>query len=168
MGRQYNFAMDETDENLFMAYLKEKGYDIYWCNKEGVTKVIEQLPKPFSDKWLNVYIYHTDFGDMKSSFSRHKTLEPITAPVIEFGRTVVWHDDKKIHAGRIWMQMKYWSESGDFVSKSENLDKAFKDIKKWIMKHLQSMEQRNERGKVKKIAVSRELLRLFEEEGYHW
>ena len=27
MGRQYNFAMDETDEKLFMQYLKESGYD---------------------------------------------------------------------------------------------------------------------------------------------
>ena len=26
MGRQWHFAMDESDEKLFMQYLKENGY----------------------------------------------------------------------------------------------------------------------------------------------
>ena len=176
MGRQYNFAMDEADEKLFMKYLKENGYVVYWCGKDGIPKAINSFPDPFSDMWLNVYIYHSAFGDMKfkSYISDEKSniekyyIESISAPVIEFGRTVVRHEEKAIRSGRIWMQMKYWNEYGEYVSKSENLEKGYKDIKKWITKHLQKMEQKDEKGRVEKNAVSKELVRLFEEEGYHW
>lgn len=92
----------------------------------------------------------------------------MTAPVIEYTRTVVREKEKTIQSGRIWMQMKYWDEHHEYVSKSENLDKGYKDIKKWITKHLQKMEQKDERGRVEKNAVSKELVRLFEEEGYRW
>lgn len=95
-------------------------------------------------------------------------IEYTTALVIEFRRTMVRKKEKTIQSGRIWMQMKYWNEHGEYVSKSENLDKGYKDIKKWITKNLQKMEQKDERGKIEKNVVSRELVRLFEEEGYRW
>jgi len=44
----------------------------------------------------------------------------------------------------------------------------YKDIKKWISKNLQKMEQKDERGEIEKNVVSRGLVRLFEEEGYRW
>lgn len=72
-------------------------------------------------------------------------IEQITAPVIVFRRTIVRHENKTIRSGRIWMQMKYWNEQGAYVSKSENMEKGYKDIKN-----------------------SKELVRLFAEEGYHW
>lgn len=177
MGRQYNFAMDEIDEKLFMAFLKEKGYVVYWKNDQhNKPKIIEQLPDSSLNGWFIVYIYHSAFGDMKFNQyvsnkeikSKKYYISPTTAPVIEFMRTIVWHEDKAIRSGRIWMQMKYWNEHGEYVSKSENLDKGYKDIKKWITKNLQKMEQKDERGKIEKNVVSRELVRLFEEEGYRW
>ena len=176
MGRQWQFAMDESDEKLFMQYLKENGYVVYWSGNDGIPKAINCLPEPFSEKWLNVYIYHSAFGDMK--FTRYAYdeklkiekyfVDPTVAPVIEFGRTVVWHEKKQIRSGRIWMQMKYWNENDKYVSKSENLEKGYKDIKKWITKNLPKMEELNEKGKIEKIAMSKELIRLFQEEGYHW
>ena len=175
MGRQYHFAMEGADEKLFMEYLKDNGYIVYLERTHRMPEIIEEFPASFSDAWF-ICIYHPAFGDMKfksymldgKSNTKIDYIESMTEPVIEFTRTLVCHEEKKIRSGRIWMQMKYWNEYDELVSKSENLDKGFKDIKKWIKKHLQNMEQKNERGKVEKIAVSKELVRLFEEEGYHW
>lgn len=176
MGRQYHFAMDETDEKLFMEYLKENGYVVYLERTHRMPETIDEFPTPFSDGWLILYIYHPAFGDMKfESYIPDEKLntkidyiEFTTSPVIEFRRTIVRHEEKAIQSGRIWMQMKYWNEYGEYVSKSENVEKGYKDIKKWITKHLQKIEQKDERGRVEKSAVSKELVRLFEEEGYHW
>ena len=177
MGRQWQFAMDESDEKLFMQYLKENGYVVYWSGNDGIPKAVNYLPEPNSDQnWSQVYIYHSAFGDMK--FTRYAYDEKLKiekyfvyayeAPVIEFDRTVVWPEEKRICAGRIWMQMKYWNENDKYVSKSENLEKGYKDIKKWITKNLPKMDDRNAKGKIEKIAVSKELIRLSQEEGYHW
>lgn len=175
MGRQYHFAMDETDEKLFMQYLKESGYVVYMERTHTMPETIDEFPVPFSDGWFILYIYHPAFGDLQfESYICDKLntkidyIESMTAPVIEYTRTVVREKEKTIQSGRIWMQMKYWNEHGEYVSKSENLDKGYKDIKKWITKHLQKMEQKDERGRVEKNAVSKELVRLFEEEGYRW
>ena len=81
---------------------------------------------------------------------------------------MVFPEEKRIHAGRIWMQMKYWNENDEYVSKSENLEKGYKDIKKWITKNLPKMDDHDAKGKIEKSAVSKELIRLFQEEGYHW
>ena len=176
MGRQYNFAMDETDEKLLMQYLKESGYVVYLERTHRTPETIDEFPVPFSDGWFILYIYHPTFGNMKfESYVSDKKLnikieyiEDTTAPVIEFRRTIVRKEEKTIQSGRIWMQMKYWNEHGEYVSKSENLDKGYKDIKKWITKNLQKMEQKDERGEIEKNVVSRGLVRLFEEEGYRW
>ncbi|MDE6568712.1 MAG: hypothetical protein K2K70_13420 [Lachnospiraceae bacterium] len=175
MGRQYNFAMDEADEKLFMKYLRENGYVVYFERTHKMPGTIDEFPAPFSDGWFILYIYHPDFGDMKfksyipnESNTKIDYIECIAAPVIEFMRTVVRHEEKAIRSGRIWIQMKYWNEYGEYVSKGENLEKGYKDIKKWITKHLQKMEQKDEKERVEKNVVSKELVRLFEEEGYHW
>ena len=50
MGRQWHFAMDESDEKLFMQYLKENGYVVYWSGNDGIPKTINCLPEPNSDQ----------------------------------------------------------------------------------------------------------------------
>ena len=65
MGRQYNFAMDETDEKLLMQYLKESGYVVYLERTHRTPETIDEFPVPFSDGWFILYIYHPTFGDMK-------------------------------------------------------------------------------------------------------
>ena len=176
MGRQWHFAMDESDEKLFTQYLKENGYVVYWNDHDVMPKTTNCIPEPNLEKWSQVFIYHSAFGDMK--FTRYDYDEklkiekyfvyPYVAPVIEFDRTVVFPEKKRICAGRIWMQMKYWNENDEYVSKSENLEKGYKDIKKWITKNLPKMDDHDAKGKVEKSAVSKELIRLFREEGYHW
>ena len=136
MGRQYHFAMEGADEKLFMEYLKDNGYIVYLERTHRMPEIIEEFPASFSDAWF-ICIYHPAFGDMKfksymldgKSNTKIDYIESMTEPVIEFTRTLVCHEEKKIRSGRIWMQMKYWNEYDELVSKSENLDKGFKDIK---------------------------------------
>ncbi len=39
-------------------------------------------------------------------------------------------------SGRIWLEMKYYDKNNMLWYKSENLIKAYNDIKKWIKKQL--------------------------------
>ncbi|MCM1183968.1 MAG: hypothetical protein NC337_11400 [Roseburia sp.] len=173
MGKQFHFAMDETDENLFMKYLRENRYAIYMKHTHKMPEITQQLPSPLADGGLTLYIYHPAWGEMKFSNYVHdgkkiNFIDPTIAPVIEFGRTIVRHEKRQICSGRIWMQMKYWNENEEFVSKSENLDKGYKIIKNWITKNLQKMNFEYANGTREKCIISKELVKLFEEEGYHW
>ena len=57
-------------------------------------------------------------------------IQPDDAPVIEFVRTCINPKDKGIMSGRIWLEMKYYDKNNMLWYKSENLIKAYNDIKK--------------------------------------
>lgn len=57
-------------------------------------------------------------------------IQPDDAPVIEFVRTCINPKDKGIMSGRIWLEMKCYDKNNMLWYKSENLIKAYNDIKK--------------------------------------
>ena len=140
MGRQYNFYMGRNDEELFLEYLRQNQYVIYQDNKDGNPKVIDKWPEPYSGTgWFILYLYREDFGKMifSESFRDGRLfIQPDDAPVIEFVRTCINPKDKGIMSGRIWLEMKYYDKNNMLWYKSENLIKAYNDIKKWIKKQL--------------------------------
>jgi len=170
MGRQHVFAMDEEDEILFMEYLRGNGYVIYQDDKSGIPKLIEKFPEPFSSKgWFILYLYRSNFGEMKfrELNDGRLYLDAGIAPVIEFSRTIVRHGNvREIQFGRIWVEMKYYDENEMLVKKSEELDKGYKDIKRWINKQLGKSNVHFKSGACKECVISKSLIKLIEENKY--
>ena len=133
MGRQYHFYMGREDEELFLKYLKQNQYVVYQDDKDGNPKAIDKWPEPYSSKgWFILHLYREDFGKMIFSDSLgdgRLFIHPMEAPVIEFSRTCINPEDKGIMGGRIWMEMNYYDKNNMLWHKSENLIKAYNNIK---------------------------------------
>lgn len=171
MGRQYNFYMGRKDEELFLEYLKQNQYVIYQDDKDGNPKVIDKWPEPYSSTgWFILYLYREDFGEMIFSDSLgdgRLFIHPMEdAPVIEFSRTCINLKDKGIMSGRIWLEMNYYDKNNMLWHKSENLIKAYNNIKKWIRKQLKEVDMYTESGNYIKGNFSEDILKLVIEEEY--
>ena len=171
MGRQYNFYMGREDEELFLEYLKQNQYVVYQDNRDGNPKVIDKWPEPDSGTcaWFILYLYREDFGGMVFSDSLgdgRLFINPGDASVIEFSRTCINPKDKRIISGRIWLEMNCYDKNGMLWHKSENLIKAYNNIKKWIRKQLKKVDMYTESGNYIKGDFSEDILKLVMEEGY--
>ena len=135
MGKQYAFTMNTFVEYKLMEYLQENGYFVYKNNKEGAPSLIDLFAESAPDKGGFIfYLYKTDFGKLifKETPNGLFYINDTYAPVIEFSRTIVRHETKKIKFGRIWIGMEYYNESGELLKKNEALNIGFHNIKKWI------------------------------------
>ena len=171
MGRQYHFYMGREDEELFLEYLKQNQYVVYQDNKDGNPKVIDKWPEPDSRTcaWFILYLYREDFGGMVFSDSLgdgRLFINPGDASVIEFSRTCINPKDKGIMSGRIWLEMNCYDKNGMLWHKSENLIKAYNNIKKWIRKQLKKVDMYTESGNYIKGDFSEDILKLVMEEEY--
>ena len=171
MGRQYHFYMGREDEELFLEYLKQNQYVVYQDNRDGKPKVIDQWPEPDSRTcaWFILYLYRKDFGGVVFSDSLgdgRLFINPGDASVIEFSRTCINPKDKRIISGRIWLEMNCYDKNDMLWHKSENLIKAYNNIKKWIRKQLKKVDMYTESGDHIKGDFSEDILKLVTEEGY--
>ena len=69
-------------------------------------------------------------------------------------------------SGRIWLEMNCYDKNGMLWHKSENLIKAYNNIKKWIRKQLKKVDMYTESGNYIKGDFSEDILKLVMEEGY--
>ena len=71
-------------------------------------------------------------------------------------------------SGRIWLEMNCYDKNGMRMlwHKSENLIKAYNNIKKWIRKQLKKVDMYTESGNYIKGDFSEDILKLVMEEGY--
>lgn len=142
MGKQINFLMDSETEEKFIEYILSDGILLFEGNNMRPVKM-KSFPEPFSSKaWFKLYLYKDEFGDLKLKKldEERKYIDVIVSPVIEFSRTIIRDSAKEISRGRLWVEMNFYNDKNELVSKKNDLEEWFKNLSKWIKKHLPKTE----------------------------
>jgi hypothetical protein len=142
MGKQINFFMGLELERLFTEFILLEG-EILFKGDHPKPFPINYLPAPFSiNGWSQLFLYKSEFGEL--SFLQldngEFSIDRISSPVIEFSRTVINKEEKEIYRGRLWLEMKFWNEKGEFLEKCSTLNTWYMSLNKWIKKHLPKTE----------------------------
>ncbi|MBP8082838.1 MAG: hypothetical protein KAZ87_06510 [Spirochaetes bacterium] len=134
MGKQINFLMDFETECFFKNHILQQG-EILFEGKNSEPVSITELPTQFSGKgWFSVYLYKKELGELifeKLSKDR-KYINCTKSPVIEFTRTVIRDNEKEVSFGRLWVEMKYWSDNEELTKKPKELYEWYINLQKWI------------------------------------
>jgi len=161
MGKQIIFYMDYETEAKFFEYLLPQ-CKISNRVENGKMMFVDELPERFSGQkgWIKLLLYKPEMGscDIVNFDDGRGFVNQDTSPVIEFWRSIIDPADKTISQGRIYVIMKYFDKEENYVSKPEELDKWYKELCKWIRKHV----PRN-----MGYYISDSIWRLLKEEGYH-
>ncbi len=161
MGKQFRFIMDESDKKFMFEYVIKQGKAYTHIKVEGIKEIFE-LPNSL---WINLYFYKDEFGNIKFKYiGEKKYINSTLSPVIEFGNTIVRTNVKEIQRGRLYLEMRYYDSDGKLLLKSEKLDEWYKELIKWIKKHLKCVEVMSN-GKVVKEYVSESLVE-YVKDGY--
>ena len=155
--------MDEMDKKAFFEYVRYTGRIFEMKRFEGTVEILD-FPR---HSWLKLYLFRDEFGrlEFKEILNGKKYIDTTVSPVIEFRDTMLRENIKEIQRGRLFLEMKYYDESGVLIQKNESLDKWYRELVRWIKKQLQCVEVCFD-GKVVKEYVSKSLVKPVEE-GYH-
>lgn len=154
MGKQFRFIMDAKDTKEFVSYVKNDG-KIFETKKHRGT--IEQFEIP-NYMWIKLYFCRVKIGELiYKDINDKKYIDSFLSPVIEFRNTLIRTDIKEIQRGRLYLEMRYYGSDGEVLLKSEKLDAWYKELVKWIKKHLKCVEVISN-GKVVKEYVSESLV----------
>lgn len=139
MGRQINFYMDEDTELAFIEEVLQNGQIVcvagYADNKPTFVKALSEVELCRDADTL--YLYQPVFGDLAARPlpDDRVYIDAINSPVVEFSRPNVEHEKKRIHSGRLWVEMKHWDDDENLVEKPEELGKWYSSLVRWIKKH---------------------------------
>ena len=172
MGKQINFAMDEETEERLFEFIKEKGKALFRTrnveNNETNSlkyKETDMLPKKNELYWSTLYLCENlEDVYIETLEGGNERIFGITEPIIEFSRTFVNEESKKVKKGRFWVEMKYYDKNGNYVSKNESLDIWYKSLRKWVKKNAPYTEITQD-GSTDKHYITKEMLK-FADEGY--
>ena len=149
---------------------------------------IDELPERFSgeeERWSKLYLYKPEMGqyDVVALDDGREYVDSYSSSVIEYSRTTIWYECKRISQGRLYVVMKYYNKNDDYVSKCDELNTWYQALCRWIRKNVPKHEYENPLtleyvnrmgfeygvapGYKCKEHISDSLLRLVQEEGYH-
>jgi hypothetical protein len=117
--------MLNEDEKDFINLVSQFG-DIIVDNK-GNSLTMEEVIK--SDK----SVFYILSQHSKIIYSMNGFIDVICSDVIEFSRSMA-RNEKKVQYGRLWVEIKYFDESGTSVTKEKWLNERYSSYKKWIEK----------------------------------
>lgn len=129
MGKQIRFFMDENDEMEFVNYIYSNG-DVLIIDKVGVDGNIQIIKDPIELECYNYYLYSPG---MRICIRESGFISETFSEVIEFRRAE--RKGNIMYYGRLWMEMKYWDENSNLVSKSPQLEKKYNLYKRYITKN---------------------------------
>ena len=157
MGRQINYYMSEKVQENFIEYLIQNQFvflDYY-------AKTVEQ---PLSKSVYRMYLYKPEYGDIVMRKDRDDILDVSVSPVIEYNKTTIREEKKQVTSGRIWVEIKYYDENGEIITKNDSLVKDYGKLNRWIKKNVPCRER--PLGKyVYKEYINEEIMEL-REKGY--
>ena len=139
MGRQINFYANKEVERQFINFVQSKGYVFLYDNFEnGVFAVVENIDE-YRER--TIYMYKDEYGKCYWN-TRINQIDSLRSPVIEFSKTMINHEEKRILRGRIWVGTQYYDENGYIVRKDPNLIKEFESMVRWLKKRVPFQEAR--------------------------
>jgi len=74
--------------------------------------------------------------------ARIRQIDSLRSPVIEFSKTMINYEEKRILRGRIWVGTQYYDENGYIVRKDPNLINEFESMVRWLRKRVPFQEAR--------------------------
>lgn len=142
MGKQFGFLMDKKDEKNFLDYVLEIG-KIYSKEQKFKAGQIYEVSDEFIEyNWFKVYFSTKD--EVNISYielpNDRNYIDGITQPIVEYCRTGINEPDKSVIRGRLWVEMKYYDDEDKLRSKSNELDKLYRDLCKWIRRNLKKLQ----------------------------
>ena len=159
MGRQINFYMSEQIQAEFIAFLEQENF-LY------VDYYVDKTVHPASKDVYSVYLYKEAYGKLVKKFD-DKVYDSSNGPLIEFSKTMMKEEEKKIIRGRLWMTDWYYDETGNKVKKNELLIKDYEKLVRWLKKHIPYQEY-NQKGYILKEYINDEVIEL-QKQGYtYW
>ena len=113
---------------------------------------------------FSLYLYKSNYGELVMQQGNGASMDTIKSPVIQFCKTSIKTEQKKILRGRLWIATQYYDDEGNWVKKSELFVKDYQKLNRWIKKNVPYQEIRKGEYLVKEY-VNDELKEL-QEKGY--
>lgn len=154
MGKQINFYICESIQNSFIEYLQDNQFEFLDWNAGVVNQ-------PSSMDVFGLYLYKSNYGELVMQPGNGASMNILNSPVIEFSKTIIKTEQKRILRGRLWIATQYVDEEGNWVKKSELFVKDYQKLNRWIKKHVPYQEIRKGEYLVKEY-VNDELKELQE------
>ena len=163
MGRQINFYMDYKVEKEFQEFILKQGLII-------VSKRIDQemIINDISYKKNKIYIMQEKGIEnlkIREYDDGRKFINENISCVIEYSRTIIRKDMKKIFRGRIYVIAVYFNENEEIVHKDEEFLKIYEKLVRWIKKNC-PMTKFVQDGYDEKEYMSSGIKEMVEKEGY--
>lgn len=146
--------MDAETQNNFIDFLEKEEF-VMLDNKN------KMINEPQNKNMYGFYLYKIRYGNV--FFRQDNIIDSIKSPVIQFSKTIVKDEIKKIKRGRLWMQDSF-SKEGVFVRKDETFIKDYNKIVRWIKKNVPYQEVDKEGFVVREYVNNK--VKLLHEEGY--
>lgn len=133
MGKQINFYMCENTQKNFIEYLQQNQFEFLDSNSNIVNQ-------PSSSSIFGTYLYKLDYGEIVMRQDNKESMDTLKSPVIQFGKTIIKTEQKKIMRGRLWIADWYYDDEGNLVKKEGILVKDYQILIRWIKKHVPYQE----------------------------
>jgi len=156
MGRQINFYMSEAVQAEFMEVLKQNQF-VYYDSRAN------KIENPEDKKYYAVYLYKERYGEFLRT-NDNRNIDDYNGSVIQFCKTVIHTENKKLTRGRLWMTDWYFDEAGNKVKKNELLTKDYEKLVRWVKKHVPYQEY-EKKGYILKEYINDEVIEL-QKQGY--
>lgn len=140
VGKQIRFFMGPEDEKKFLEMVFKKK-DLL-VRPKFKDRNIDSIDPKEASLVLKDYQYF-----IISEQSRIITRDPgyineIVSDTIVFSRCIV-KDGSKMNYGRLWVELKYWGEHGEMITKDKRLSDCYEFYRKWIKKHYRISKDKN-------------------------
>ena len=161
MGKQINFYMSKDVEDEFIEYLKQNNF-IFLITDFESNKIINTYGK--TDNSSKLYLFKEVYGDITMQEGVLSRLNTIKSPIIEFRRTIIKEDKKKILRGKIWVSNQYYDDYGTIIKKNPQLIQDYNSLVRWIKKHVPYQEIKKDEYSVKEYVNDK--MKQLGEEGF--
>lgn len=158
MGKQINFYMSHKVQEVFMEFLTQNNY--IFINDRG-----DSILNPNSNEIHRLFLHKPDYGAVIMRQGDNVGIDAIKSPVIEFNKTLVRNEKKRIRRGRLWISTQYYEENL-LVKKKGLFLKDYELLVRWVKKNVPYQEYENG-GYVLKEYINSEIIEL-QEKGYEF
>ena len=135
MGKQISFYMSEKVQVSFIEYLEQNQFMFFDVNFQRVKQPL--LPNVFG-----LYLYKQNYGNVIMRQDIIEIIDSIKSPVIQFSKTNINNEKKKVIQGRLWISDQYYDENGILVKKDSVFIKDYRLLTRWIKKNVPYQEIR--------------------------
>lgn len=133
MGRQINFYMSENTQAMFINYLEQNQFKLLDNN----AKIIKCAT---SNNVFGMYLYKQSYGGIIMRQDNRGIIDSIKSPVIQFVKTIIKEEYKKVLRGRMWITDKYNDNNGILIEKDVNLIREYNKLNHWIKRNVPYQE----------------------------